>query len=59
MTGALAMTTPGDTTILMELKKFHPDLLISEVVTMNERGKAFHLLEEKPDQYLKILVKNQ
>ena len=53
------MTTPGDTTILMELKKFHPDLLISEVVTMNERGKAFHLLEEKPDQYLKILVKNQ
>ena len=44
---------------LMELKKFHPDLLISEVVTMNELDKAFHLLEEKPDQYLKILVKNQ
>jgi threonine dehydrogenase-like Zn-dependent dehydrogenase len=44
---------------LMELKKFHPDLLISEVVAINELNKAFHLLEEKPDQYLKILVKNQ
>ena len=44
---------------LMELNKFHPQLLISEVVGMNELDKAFHLLEEKPDQYLKILVKHQ
>jgi threonine dehydrogenase-like Zn-dependent dehydrogenase len=44
---------------LMELKKFHPELLISEVVAINELDKAFHLLEEKPDQYLKILVKHQ
>jgi hypothetical protein len=28
-------------------------------VAINELGKAFHLLEEKPDQYLKILVKHQ
>ena len=41
------------------VKKNHPDLLISEVVAMNELDKALHLLEEKPDQYLKILAKNQ
>ncbi len=43
---------------LMELNKFHPDLLISEVLQLDELDKAFHLLEEKPDQYLKVLVKN-
>jgi len=30
---------------------------IKEVI--NELNKAFHFLEEKPEQYLKILVKNQ
>lgn len=44
---------------LMALQKFHPDLLISDVVALNELGKAFHLLEEKPGQYIKILVKNR
>jgi len=31
---------------LMALQKFHPDLLISEMVALNELDKAFHLLEE-------------
>ena len=44
---------------LMALNKFHPDLLISKVVTLNELHKAFHLLEEKPEQYLKVIVKHQ
>jgi len=44
---------------LMALQKFHPNLLISDVVALNEIDKAFHLLEEKPDQYIKILVKNR
>lgn len=43
---------------LMELGKFHPDLLISEVLELHELGRAFQLLEEKPDQYLKVLIKN-
>jgi threonine dehydrogenase-like Zn-dependent dehydrogenase len=43
---------------LMERNRFHPDWLISEVLQLSELGRAFHLLEEKPDQYLKILVKN-
>ena len=44
---------------LMELNKFHPDLMISEVVAMDALDNAFHLLEEKPDRYLKILVKHE
>ena len=32
---------------------------IPDSVSMNELDKAFQLLEEKPDQYLKILVKHQ
>ena len=43
---------------LMELGKLHPDLLISEVLQLHELDKAFHLLEENPEKYLKILVKN-
>lgn len=44
---------------LMALNKFHPQLLISEVVALNELHRAFQLLEENPDQYLKILVDHQ
>jgi threonine dehydrogenase-like Zn-dependent dehydrogenase len=44
---------------LMALNKFHPDLFISAVVTLDELDEAFHLLEDKPDEYIKILVKNQ
>ena len=44
---------------LMELNKFHPELFISEVFELNELHRAFHLLEDKPDQYLKVLVKNE
>ena len=43
---------------LMELGKLHPDLLISEVLQLHELDTAFHLLEEKPEQYLIVLVKN-
>ncbi len=44
---------------LMELNKFHPDLLVSEVFDLKHLDRAFHLLEDKPDQYLKVLVKNE
>jgi len=44
---------------LMALNKFQPELLISEVVAVDELDRAFRLLEEKPDQYLKILVRHQ
>lgn len=44
---------------LMELNQFHPDLLISEVLELRELDRAFHLLEEKPDRYLKVLIQNR
>jgi L-gulonate 5-dehydrogenase len=44
---------------LMELNKFHPDLLVSEVFELKQLGQAFHLLEEEPEQYIKLLVKNE
>jgi threonine dehydrogenase-like Zn-dependent dehydrogenase len=44
---------------LMELNRFHPELLISEVFDLKEIDKAFHYLEEKPDRYLKVLVKHR
>lgn len=44
---------------LMELKKFHPELFVSEVFDLRQLDRAFHLLEDKPDQYLKVLVKNE
>lgn len=44
---------------LMELDKFHPELFVSEVFELQQLDRAFHLLEEKPDQYLKVLVKNE
>jgi threonine dehydrogenase-like Zn-dependent dehydrogenase len=43
---------------LMELNKFHPELFVSEVFDLKHLDQAFHLLEGKPDQYLKVLVKN-
>ena len=44
---------------LMQLNKFHPELLVSKVFDLQNLEQAFHFLEEKPDQYLKIMVKNQ
>jgi L-gulonate 5-dehydrogenase len=44
---------------LMELNKFHPELLVSEIFDLKQLDRAFHLLEDKPDQYLKVLVKNE
>jgi L-gulonate 5-dehydrogenase len=44
---------------LMALKKFHPELFVSEVFDLQQLDRAFHLLEDKPDQYLKVLVKNK
>jgi len=44
---------------LMELNKFHPELLVSEIFDLKHVDQAFHLLEDKPDQYLKVLVKNE
>ena len=44
---------------LMELNRFHPELLISEVFDLNQIDRAFDLLEEKPDRYLKVLVKHR
>jgi threonine dehydrogenase-like Zn-dependent dehydrogenase len=44
---------------LMELNKFHPELFVSEVFDLKQLDRAFHLLEDKPDQYLKVLVKNE
>ena len=44
---------------LMELNKFHPDLLVTEVFELKQLDQAFQFLEDKPDQYLKLLVKNE
>jgi len=44
---------------LLASNKFHPDLLISEEVALNELDKAFHLLEAEPEIYIKVLVKNE
>ncbi len=43
---------------LMALGKFQPDLFISEVFALQDLDQAFQLLEEKPDRYLKVLIKN-
>lgn len=42
----------------MERGTFHTDLLVSEVLPLHDLDKAFQLLEEKPEQYLKVMVKN-
>jgi threonine dehydrogenase-like Zn-dependent dehydrogenase len=43
---------------LMERNRFHPELLISEVLPLHELDKAFDLLEEQPERYLKVLIQN-
>ncbi|KPJ76219.1 MAG: hypothetical protein AMJ54_12270 [Deltaproteobacteria bacterium SG8_13] len=42
---------------LMDMGRFHPDLLVSEVFELENLGEAFHLLEDKPDEILKVMVK--
>jgi len=42
---------------LMSQDRFHPDLLISKECGLDETGEAFRLLEEKPDRYLKFLIR--
>ena len=42
---------------LMVQGKFHPDLFISNEFPLEETGKAFRLLEEAPDRYLKFLIR--
>jgi threonine dehydrogenase-like Zn-dependent dehydrogenase len=44
---------------LMARHKLHPDLLISKVIDLDDLPRVFHLLEEEPGQYLKVLVKHQ
>jgi threonine dehydrogenase-like Zn-dependent dehydrogenase len=42
---------------LMVQGRFHPDLFISNEFPLEETGKAFRLLEEEPDRYLKFLIR--
>ena len=42
---------------LMSRGTFHPDLLISKECSLVETGEAFQLLEEKPDRYVKVLIR--
>lgn len=42
---------------LMSRGVFHPDLLISKECNLDETGEAFQLLEERPDRYLKVLIR--
>jgi len=42
---------------LMSRGIFHPDLLISKECRLDDTGEAFQLLEEKPDRYLKVLIR--
>ena len=42
---------------LMVQGRFHPELFISNEFPLEETGKAFRLLEEEPDRYLKFLIK--
>jgi threonine dehydrogenase-like Zn-dependent dehydrogenase len=42
---------------LMPQGKFHPDLIISGEWSLEKTGEAFELLENKPDQYIKFLIK--
>ena len=42
---------------LMDMGRFHPDLLVSEVFELQQLEKAFHILEDKPDEILKVMVK--
>jgi len=42
---------------LMVQERFHPDLFISNEFPLEETGRAFRLLEEEPDRYLKFLIR--
>jgi threonine dehydrogenase-like Zn-dependent dehydrogenase len=42
---------------LMVQGRFHPDLFISNEFPLEETGRAFRLLEEEPDRYLKFLIR--
>lgn len=42
---------------LMVQGRVHPDLLISNEFPLEETGRAFRLLEEEPDRYLKFLIR--
>lgn len=42
---------------LMSQRRFHPDLLISKEFSLEETQEAFRLLEEKPEHYIKFLIK--
>ena len=44
---------------LMESGKFHTELFVSEVLKLTELNRAFQVLEENPDEYLKILVNSE
>ena len=44
---------------LMAQGRFHPDLLISGEFGLEEAQQAFRLLEDNPENYLKILINNQ
>lgn len=55
-----ARVTLGDfprTLRLMPQGKFHPDLILSGERSLERTGEAFELLEDKPDRYLKFLIK--
>ncbi len=41
----------------MSQGRFHPNLFISKEFPLEETAKAFRLLEEEPDRYLKFLMK--
>jgi threonine dehydrogenase-like Zn-dependent dehydrogenase len=41
----------------MSQGRFHPDLFISKEFPLEETAKAFRLLEEEPDLFLKFLIK--
>ena len=42
---------------LMAQDRFHPDLLISQEVELERTAEAFKLVEEKPGDYIKFLIK--
>ena len=41
---------------LMTQNRFHPDLVVSREFKLDQTDEAFRLLEENPEEYLKILI---
>jgi threonine dehydrogenase-like Zn-dependent dehydrogenase len=41
---------------LMTQDRFHPDLLVSREFKLDQTDEAFRLLEDSPEEYLKILI---